>query len=371
MIQAQLGGVDLSASKDFNIIKRQYMVDQNIIFDRSRRLIRCIIDCKVVDCDAISARHALDLSRSLSAGFWEHSNIQLRQVPQVGPAATRKLVASNINSIEKLANLDTATLERIMTRNPPFGRKMLDSLGGFPRLTLTSEILGRVACKAGENPRVKVKAHLGYRNVKTPTWNGLKPSLTFMAETSDGVIVNFWRGNVQKLTQGQEIEFHVELSGPEVDIKCHIACDEIVGTPVSFKLSPGLSASEFPPSALGRPTPTPNFIANFEDDDEFGEDKLEDNEMLAAANHAEGAPASDYGSDGFADIDDLDAMFDPVELEKVKQGKVVDSFQMENGKWTCNHNCRDGQTLKNGQTCKHKCCHEGLDKPRKPKKKVS
>jgi ATP-dependent DNA helicase HFM1/MER3 len=247
---------------------------------------------------------------------------------------------------------------------------MLDSLSGFPRLTLASEILGRVPSKVGENPRVKVKSHLGYRNIKTPVWNGMKPSLTFMAETSDGVMVHFWRSNIHKLTQGQELDFHVELSGPEVEIKCHIACDEIVGTHVSFKLNPGLAVSDFPQPKPGGLSPPPKFKEEFEDDDEFGGDELEDNEMLAAANRAEVPTASDYGSDGFADIDELDDVFEPVELEKGKKQEVIESFQMENGKWTCNHTCSDGQTLKNGQVCKHKCCHEGLDKPRKLKRKV-
>lgn len=371
IIQAQLGGVDASTIKDFPTIKRQYLVDQNIIFDRSRRLIRCIIDCKVVDCDAISTRHALDLSRSLSAEYWENSNLQLRQVPGVGPAATRKLVSSSINSIEKLTNLDTATLERIMTRNPPFGRKMLDSVRGFPRLTLASEIMGRMPRKAGENPRVKVKSHLGYKNTEIPTWNKLKPALTFMAETSDGVIVHFWRGNVQKLTLGQQLDFVVELSGPEVGIKCHIACDGIVGTLVSFTLKPGLAASEFPPPKLKIPTQPP-LVSSSGDDEDFGEDALDDSEMLAAADCAEAvAQQSDYGSDGFADIDDLEDNFQLARPKTEKEQEVIESFQMENGKWTCNHTCRDGQALKNGQVCKHKCCHEGLDKPRKVKRKVS
>lgn len=373
MIQAQLGGVDLSASKDFLTIKRQYMVDQNIIFDRCRRLIRCIIDCKVVDCDAVSTRHALDLSRSLSADFWENSNLQLRQIPQVGPAATRKFASSNINSIEKLINLDTATIERIMTRNPPFGRKMLDSISGFPRLTLVSEVIGRMPHQRGENPRIKIKSYLGHKNIKIPVWKGTKPSLTFMAETSDGVMVHFWRGNVQKLTQGQQLDFIVEIGGPEVEIKCHIACDGIVGTLVPFKLSSGLTASDFPLPKPGKPTPPLKFAPSLKYNDEFGGDELGDDDMLAAAKSAELAPASDYGSDGFADIDDLEDMFGLPETEEgnEKEQDEVESFQMGNGKWTCNHYCRDGQALKNGQTCKHKCCHEGLDKPRKLKRKVS
>jgi ribosome assembly protein YihI (activator of Der GTPase) len=43
---------------------------------------------------------------------------------------------------------------------------------------------------------------------------------------------------------------------------------------------------------------------------------------------------------------------------------------MANGKWTCSHACANGKVLKNGKQCKHRCCHEGLDKPRKMKKRA-
>jgi ATP-dependent DNA helicase HFM1/MER3 len=375
MIQAQLGGVELPNGKDAQVIRRQYLTDISLILDHARRLVRCIADCKIVDCDAISSRHALDLSRSLSAGFWESSNLQLRQIQQIGPAATRKLASGNINSIEKLSNLDTATIERLMGRNPPFGRKMLDSLAGFPRLSLAAEITGKVLSKAGNNPRVKVKAHLGYKNTKTLTWDGTKPSLTFMAETSGGTLVHFWRGNVQKLTQEQELKFDADIDSPEDEIRCQLACDDIVGTVVSFKLKPDLPASDFPP-------PKPNKqiqllvksnikAADSDEDDEFGGAEFADEEVIAAVKSVEAAPQSDYGSDDFADIDDLDNVFGHGGSKKSSGDETLESVKMENGKWACNHACRDGQPLKNGQTCKHRCCREGLDKPRKMKRKVS
>src|ERR1700722_12164292 len=41
-----------------------------------------------------------------------------------------------------------------------------------------------------------------------------------------------------------------------------------------------------------------------------------------------------------------------------------DRVRLENGKWACNHTCK-----KEGKECKHKCCNEGLDRPRKPPQK--
>jgi ATP-dependent DNA helicase HFM1/MER3 len=372
IIQIQLGGIDHPTDKEFAVVRRQFLTDKSIIFDRIHRLIRCVIDCKAFDCDAVSTRHALDLARSFVAEFWENSNLQLRQIPQVGPAAVRKLVSNNINSIEKLMQKDTLTIERIMSKNPPYGKKTKDLLMCFPKLNVTSEIVGRATSKPGQNPKVSVKAVLGFENDKMPVWKGKKPSLTFMAETTDGKLVHLWRCNTMKLEKSCEIKFHVELSGPDEEIICWVACEEIVGTVQSCVLTHNLPALAFPSSA---PRPKPNIqrstVENkvpFDDEDEFGGDDLMDDDMLAVIKSVEPV-ARGYVSDEFEDIDDLE---NP-KAGEVKKGQnqaiFVPSVQMANGKWTCSHDCANSEVLKNGKLCKHRCCHEGLDKPRKEKKK--
>jgi ATP-dependent DNA helicase HFM1/MER3 len=369
LIQAQLGGIEHPGKKDFAVLRRQFNTEKAIIFERIQRLIRCVIDCKAFDCDAIATRHALDLARSFSAEYWETSNLQLRQIPQFGPVAVRKLVSNNINSVEKLASLDTASIERYVSKNPPFGKKTQELLVGFPRFTLASQIIGRAVTKPGQKPKVNVKAILGFANAKVPVWSGRKPSLTFMAETSDGTLVHFWRGNVLKLEKGYELKFMVELSSPADVIKCWVACDDIVGTLRSSEVTHNIPASDFPAvpketSIQKKPSTRKN---SFSDDDEFGGDDIKDEDLLAATILVE-KPESDYGSDGFADVDDFDHTPGGSVAKTAKSAPVTEPVQMANGKWTCNHACRDGNLLKNGRPCKHKCCHEGLDKPRNRRK---
>lgn len=369
------------------------MTETCIIFERLQRLIRCMIDCKASECDAVTVRHALDLARSFSAKFWENSNLQLRQIPGVGPALYGKLVAGNINTVYKLAEADTATIERVVSRLPPFGSNTKDLLTNFPRLTLGADITGQVAGKKGQCPKVHVRAQLGYSNAKLPVWKGKKPSITFMAETTDGTLVHFWRGNVMKLEKKFELMFTVELSGPAEMIKCWIACEEIVGTVKTCVLQPNIAASAFPSSP-----PESAFKPPRDGLDEFGDDDFADDDMLAATKNVETAthqvssdskPSIDkmveatsylHGSDDFADIDDLE---NKAKVAKPKgKGKRktaeddpadIGSVKMANGKWTCRHVCADGALLKNGNTCTHKCCREGKDKPWKfsHKKKVS
>ena len=378
MIQIQLGGIEHPAEKEFTMIRRQFNTEKSIIFDRIQRLIRCVVDCKADDRDAVAARHALDLARSLSAEFWENSNLQLRQISGIGPAAVRKLVSNDVNSIEKLAGKDTASIERILTKNPPYGRKLLDSLSGFPRLSLISEITGKAPNRQGQNPKVNVRAIIKYLNLKIPVWMGKKPSLTLMAETTDGFLIHFWRGNIIKLEKGNfEVKFAVELSGPNEEIRCWVACDDIVGTVRSCFLKhdiPGsaftrraipkdISKEEEHSSAIGLQRKTLN------SPDEFGGDELDDDDLLAAVKTAEKTEIG-YESDGFVDIDDFDNVPATQLRNKEREARISDSVQMENGKWTCNHPCRGDQVLKNGQQCKHKCCRDGLDKPAKPRKQV-
>ena len=371
MIQIQLGGIDLPTDKDFAVVRRQFMTDKGIIFERIQRLIRCVIDCKAFDCDAISTRHALDLARSLVAEFWENSNLQLRQIPQVGPVAVRKLVSNDINSIEKLMLKDTSTIERIMSKNPPFGKKMRDLLLSFPNLNVTSEVVGKAFAKPGQLPKVTVKAVLSYRNDKIPAWMGKKPSVTFMAETTEGKLVHFWRGNIMKLERSWELKFIVEISKPNVEIMCWLACDEIVGTIRSCVLKHNLPASAFPsPPPLANPRvqrSTTTEKAPDDDEDEFGGDDIKDDDMLAIVKSVE-PTEYDYGSDEFEDIDTFEVSKPATQRKEQKQEVFVPSIRMANGKWTCSHTCADGKVLKNGKQCKHRCCHEGLDKPRKEKK---
>ncbi|KAH8801628.1 Sec63 Brl domain-containing protein [Xylogone sp. PMI_703] len=371
IIQVQLGGIEYPNSKDFNLIRRQFMMETKTIFQHIRRLSKCLADCKLADCDAVSTKHALDLIRSLSAGYWEYSSLQLRQIPNIGPVAVRKLTSSNIHSVEQLANLDTAVIERIMNKNPPYGKNMRDTLAKFPRLILTSKQEEKVTPKPGELPKITVKSHLTFENTVVPNWAGRIPSVTFMAEHSSGQVVHFWRGNIKNLQNGCEISFTVELSSSEDEIKCHLACDDIVGTVCSSILKPNIPASAFPvqkpvKQQMNLSFETAKDVMNRQNN-EFEFNDIEDEELLEVAKGVE-CPSSDYGSvdhlEEFEDIDNIISEENPT--SKTQSTDVVaESVQMANGRWTCNHPCSGGAATKNGRECKHKCCHEGLDKPRK------
>ena len=371
IIQVQLGGVDLPNEKDFN--RRQYMMEQALVFDRIQRLVRCLVDCKAHDADAVATQNALELSRSISAQYWEHLPNQLRQVSGIGPAAVRKLVTAGVTSVDNLMATDSATLERVMSRNPPYGHKVLESLKDFPRLKLKADVIGKIV-KAGQSPKLKIRASLGMKNSKVPYWDRQMVSLTFMAGVSNGNLAHFWRGTMKKLGKGFEFYFFAELLSPSDAVSCFLACDDLVGTVKSVILSHNIPASAFPPPKMAtvdtaKPVQSIEADGEFDYDDGFDwdgitakdlEDGIETARLEAASKNKES-----NNEDEFLDLDEVLAKPSQTAEKTASVQHQPVPAQMANGKWMCNHICRDGQKTRHGTICKHKCCHEGLDKPRK------
>lgn len=145
LIQAELGGVDFPADDQFQSHKVQYQIDKGTIFQHAHRLIRCLIDCQIYLHDSIAVRHGLELARSLAARVWDNSPLQLKQIDQIGIVAVRKLAAVGINNFEALENTEAHRLEMIMSRNPPWGNKILASLKDFPKLRVSVKMMGKVS----------------------------------------------------------------------------------------------------------------------------------------------------------------------------------------------------------------------------------
>jgi len=94
--------------------------------------------------------------------------------------------------------------------------------------------------------------------------------------------------------------------------------------------------------------------------DEFDDAEIDDADLALAENG------------GFENIDDFDDEPRPNAGTSRKKQRISTAHndetatheprQLANGKWACNHNCKDKTS------CKHLCCREGLDKKPKPSK---
>ena len=193
IIQAELGGVEYPIANAYAKHKKQFNQDKAILFSHVHRLIRCIIDCQIHSQDALTARHALELARSFGARVWDNSPYQMKQLAQIGLVAIRKLVIGGINSIEALEAAEPHRIEMLMSKNPPFGSKLLASINDFPKLRVSVKMMG-TEIRQGRNVTIKFKAECGFMNDKPPTLFHQKPIyVCLLTERSDGYLVDFKR----------------------------------------------------------------------------------------------------------------------------------------------------------------------------------
>ncbi|KAL8829578.1 MAG: hypothetical protein Q9170_006107 [Blastenia crenularia] len=394
IIQFELGGVDFPADEQFARFQRQFSLEKNIIFKHIHRLVRCVIDCQIHLEDAVTVRHALELARSFAARVWDNSPYQMKQVPNIGPAAVRRLANGGINSIESLEAAEPHKIEMLMSKHPPFGSRILSSLKDYPKLRVSIKMTGKVCehynfrrqskpnetlqqdVKRGQPVKIKVKAEVGFMNEKAPTYFHRKAVyVCFLAERSDGRLVDFRRISATKLQNGQDILISVELLQQAQYVTCYVMCDEIAGTMRYAELKPNLPSSVFPSPPLPDnqderiipvvPCNKKSSVASsstVQGDEGLYDDGAADADLLEAATLL-----------GFNDIEAFETSDDPNSSKKKAQGKTGKDHnetneqdwaptQLQNGKWACNHKCKDKTA------CKHLCCHEGIDKPPKAPK---
>ncbi|KAK0742728.1 hypothetical protein B0T18DRAFT_293491, partial [Schizothecium vesticola] len=407
IVQAHLGSVPFTESGEAGKLRRQLMVEKKAIFERLQRLVRAVVDCKGHDHDAVGTRTALELARAISAESWEGRATQLTQVPNIGPVAMRKLAAGGVRTVLELADKDQHQIEHLVGRNAPFGKKLLEELQRFPRLSLDLKTAGhRIQSRNSEAPVIlNVAATIRCLNKAIPLWgSGKKPPLiTFVAETQDGILAYFWRGSVRRLDMqaGLELTFPATLRCANDFVTCWVSCEDIVGTEVFMSLKHNLPGSVFPsatappyvPAQRRKPTPavqqppiplpTPRennqgYLDDFDIDDvdliEAAEKamsslgSIRDRETPATAKNSLPRPRELPKTVPVSQIQQEELAFDEILAAdgSYDQPQLDDApVQLPNGKWRCNHACGGGGLTKTGKPCTHACCKEGLDKPRK------
>ncbi|KAK5119691.1 hypothetical protein LTR85_007267 [Meristemomyces frigidus] len=376
IIQSTLGAVELPGEEGKHRI--EYMSAKTTIFQTVRRLVRCIVDCQLYLDDAVTTRNALMLARSLGAQVWDDSPLHMKQLEGVGLVSVRKLAVAGIKSIEDIENAEAHRLEQLMSRQPPFGRQLQERARAFPKLRISLKAMGEPVIKKGEHVTIKVKADIGFLNERVPEFFNKRPVyVCLLAETSDGHKVHFARISAKKLNNGQDVLFSANLTNASQTVRAYVMCDEIAGTARHAMLKPEIPAIAFPPLKTAeqmnqqRTSHAPNSskrrasagkaIADADNaSDDFGGAELDDADftMIKAG--------------GFVNIDDLDDAGSAPGKPKTKKQKTTHATvqaaedweprQLANGKWACNHACKDKTA------CKHLCCREGLDKKPKPPK---
>ncbi|PYH46886.1 putative DEAD/DEAH box DNA helicase (Mer3) [Aspergillus saccharolyticus JOP 1030-1] len=379
LIQSELGAVDLPDGEQFQKHKFIVQQDKSFVFSHINRLIRCIIDCQIAREDAVTLRNALELARSFGAKVWDTSPLQMKQIEQVGIVAVRRLAAADITSIEALGQCEPQRLDMILSRNPPFGAKLLDRVASFPRLRVAVKMTGK-EIRPGLLVKVRLKAEIAFMNEKCPTFYLRRPVyVCFLAEVSDGRLLEFRRISASRMSNGQEILLSAELKDKDQFVSCSVSCDDIAGTSRSAVLKPELPPTVFPIRPNERPetaTASPLVSVSRHARNDASQSKQPTSESVVTLDSDESLFDSVLQQEdtAWSALEPLPVPTKPKTMEKIpnvsksfestsKDGDVEDPAPMANGKWACNHRCKD-KTV-----CKHLCCRDGLDKPPKASKK--
>ncbi|RAH55827.1 DEAD/DEAH box DNA helicase [Aspergillus piperis CBS 112811] len=378
LIQSELGAVDLPDGEPFQKHRFTFQQDKTFVFSHINRLIRCIIDCQVGLEDSFTLRNALELARSFGAKVWDDSPLQMKQIEQIGVVAVRKLASSGITSIEALELCEPHQIDIILSRNPPFGRKLLERLVDFPKLRVSVKMIGKET-KTGTGVHVNIRSEVAFMNEKCPTYFQRRPVAS-------------------KMPKGQEILFSAELKSTGQSVTCYAMCDDIAGTMRSAQLKPDLPTSLFPsqldlPSDVVSERPKPNISRRRSNDTSQTKSvaqniNLWDSDDLLFGDFLENDQAENWSC-----VDKLpQSPEDKARLSRnTSKGpkgpnqsnnqivETVEAVRLENGRWACNHRCKDKTTYYNepkskgiqliASRCKHLCCREGLEKPPKANKK--
>lgn len=200
------------------------------------QVLRCLVDILGQRLDGTGVVSALDVLRSVKANVWEGNDMELLQVEGIGLSRAQKLVQAGIKTVRQLAKLECYHIERLVSRQPPFGQHVLHQLAGFPRLDFTAYSV-EVLAEAGDaqsdpqsaaTPAV-LRVLLWYENDEAPVWNKKSPWTTLTVTGDDGRLLWFWRGSVKRLPGRKDLLLRIDAR-PNETVQVVLACEEIVGT---------------------------------------------------------------------------------------------------------------------------------------------
>lgn len=375
LIQAELGGVEFPNDEQHAKHRRQYNQDKTLVFSHVHRLIRCITDCQIYRQDAVSVRSAMELARSFGARVWDNSPLQMKQLPNIGLVAIRKLAIGGINSIEALEAAEPHRIELLMSKNPPFGQKLLAGLKDFPKLRVSVKMMGKEV-KPPHPLKLRIKAECGFINERPPAMFHRKPiNICLIVERSDGLLVDFRRMSAKKLGQEQDVLLSADLTCRTQYITCYVMCDDIAGTVQYADLKPDLPASFFPAPSKnqainnllenGRLKALPSFkkFKQTPTADEIFDDNVDDQDLLEAVDAHGHTHIDTYNQEADPHSKHSEPATNQQILARVdRKESEWNPRRLDNGKWACNHKCRDKTA------CKHLCCREGVERPPKAPK---
>jgi len=346
------------------------------VIGHCNRLVRCLDDVIVQRKDSFAMKSALEMTRSLAAGVWDDTPMQLKQIPGIGDVFMRKFAAAGVKSIDALFNTEPHRIEIILSKTPTFGHDIIKKVAAFPMLHISAKEVDKKR-KFQNGVELKLRCEIGFMNDTPPlNFNRKQFNVLYLCETSSGALIDFRRFDPKRLQNNQEIFLTAHIEEPASKLRCHVMCDDIAGTHRFVELPINCPDSWFSSkqNTLQQACPQSTIHTNASTNrnpDEFDDGDLDDSDLLAAT---QGSVLEDVD-----DIDDIMAEVDGRKNSQIprkrsgtsqsldRKDHYQESKRLPNGNWPCKHICKD-----KGLDCKHQCCKEGTKRmPSRKRRKTS
>lgn len=225
--------------------RKELLRESGRIYNVLDSVLRCLADILGEREDGRGVTVTLDVLRSVKAKVWEGTDMELLQVDGIGAAKMKRLVDAGVKTIKQLAGLEFYHIERLLSRNPPFGYQMVHQLSGFPLLYLHLDAVPRCTFPQDDRQNTTtsvphspcvVRVVLGFANEIMPTWRKRCPWTTLVIEGDDGRLLWFWRGSVKRIENSKIVFARLDVKKGE-SIRATFACEGIVGTLIRSTLA--------------------------------------------------------------------------------------------------------------------------------------
>lgn len=226
--------------------RQELLKESHRIYVVLDRVLRCLADIFGVREDGRGVTVTLDVLRSVKARVWEGNEMELLQIEGIGAAKMKRLVDAGVKTIKQLAGMEFYNIERLLSRNPPYGTQMLQQLSGFPLLNIDISTVSKYSPTQGDKQDMSisslhqpwvVRVVLGYDNETMPTWCKRSPWATLVIEGDDGRLLWFWRGSIKRLENNKVVFVRLDVKKGGESTKATFACEGIIGTIVRCTLT--------------------------------------------------------------------------------------------------------------------------------------
>lgn len=135
LIQACIGGSNLADFDSKSAKGKPHNVNQDtsLIMKNANRLGKGtiildklgMVNIFLAKADYNSSISALHIAQAVQCKMWNYSSNKLSQVEGIGPQYTRLLAKAGIDTFRALSSAEPSKIEMLLTRNPPFGTRVI------------------------------------------------------------------------------------------------------------------------------------------------------------------------------------------------------------------------------------------------------